>query len=165
MKYKIRSKKQRICVLNFQEAPAAYQSTVISFMETMFGLGLTTGPFIGSILYQLGGFYLPFAVCGTSLVLCSILAAFLFKPVVDQNDDDDDVDRNLAAVQQQQQRKAKFGDLLKVPSISFCCLLQVITGISMTWYLPSLHVVCTHTTVFSNQFRFNFFGIPAVSLV
>lgn len=42
---------------------------VYSLIDATFGLGFTLGPTIGAIFYQLGGFMLPFMVCGGSLVL------------------------------------------------------------------------------------------------
>jgi MFS family permease len=45
-------------------------------METMFGVGLMIGPFLGSVLYEVDGFYLPFVVCGAALALCPLLAFF-----------------------------------------------------------------------------------------
>jgi hypothetical protein len=45
-------------------------------METMFGIGLMVGPFFGSLLYELDGFYLPFLVCGTALTVCPFFAIF-----------------------------------------------------------------------------------------
>ena len=46
----------------------------------MFGLGMMGGPFLGGVLYELGGFYLPFVVCGGALVGCTLLGCFLFRP-------------------------------------------------------------------------------------
>jgi hypothetical protein len=59
-----------------QVAPARYRSTVLSVMETMFGLGLMIGPFLGSVLYEAGGFYLPFVTCGAALAACPIIGMF-----------------------------------------------------------------------------------------
>ena len=59
-----------------QAAPFRYRSTVLSIMETMFGVGLMIGPFFGSLLYELDGFYLPFVVCGTALAVCPLFAIF-----------------------------------------------------------------------------------------
>lgn len=42
-------------------------------METMFGVGLMLGPFLGGVLYELNGFYLPFVVCGAGLAVCPLL--------------------------------------------------------------------------------------------
>ena len=38
--------------------------TVMALYELAFGAALALGPGMGGILYQIGGFYLPFAVTG-----------------------------------------------------------------------------------------------------
>lgn len=49
------------------------QATILSLLETAFGLGLICGPTIGGWLYELGNFLLPFVVLG----ICLIFGAFL----------------------------------------------------------------------------------------
>ena len=41
----------------------------------MHGFGLMAGPFLGGLLYEIGGFYFPFAICGGILMLCAVLSA------------------------------------------------------------------------------------------
>lgn len=41
-------------------------------METFAGLGYTAGPVIGAVLYEYGGFQLPFFALGGLLVLASV---------------------------------------------------------------------------------------------
>ena len=43
------------------------------------GLGYTTGPLIGSGLYELGGFLLPFLVLGALMLSTGVLSCFLLK--------------------------------------------------------------------------------------
>lgn len=49
------------------------QATILSFLETAFGLGLICGPTLGGWLYELGGYVLPFSVLGSFLVLGAML--------------------------------------------------------------------------------------------
>ena len=50
----------------------------MAFTETVFGLGVTMGPAIGSGLYSLGGFGLPFWTVGSiGLVLAGLIYIFL----------------------------------------------------------------------------------------
>lgn len=46
-------------------------------LETFFGLGLIAGPTVGGALYSLGGYYLPFVVLGTCLLLAAILTIII----------------------------------------------------------------------------------------
>merc|ERR1719346_920432 len=52
-----------------------YRSTILSVMETAFGIGMTTGPAVGGILYKYQGFYFPFVVVGGLLLSCSVISA------------------------------------------------------------------------------------------
>ena len=65
-----------------QAAPIRYRSTVLSIMETSVGVGLMIGPFLGSVLYELDGFYLPFVICGAALAFCPVLAIFCIGDTV-----------------------------------------------------------------------------------
>ena len=44
----------------------------------MHGFGLMAGPFLGGLLYEIGGFYFPFAICGGILMLCAVLSALFY---------------------------------------------------------------------------------------
>lgn len=107
-------------------APLEYRSTVLSVMETMFGLGMMVGPFIGGVLYEIDGFYFPFVLCGGALVLCTFIAACLLSVEDSFNPSDENEERT------------PFRKLLKMPCIIMCCLVLVISETSVTWYLPSL---------------------------
>merc|ERR1719278_506780 len=53
-----------------------YRSTILSVMETSFGVGMTTGPAMGGILYDYKGFFFPFVVVGV-LIGCSFISALI----------------------------------------------------------------------------------------
>lgn len=50
-------------------------------METFEGLGNTAGPLLGGILYELGGFKLPFITLGMLFMLLGLLACFLVENI------------------------------------------------------------------------------------
>lgn len=52
-------------------------ATTFASLETFFGFGLIVGPTVGGILYQAGGYTMPFAVMGSALFLAAILTAFV----------------------------------------------------------------------------------------
>ena len=94
------------------------------------------GTFVGGVLYEYGGFYLPFMVNGGFLVLCSCYAFVLYKtkqkskPEINSNDDANADDVN----------KTKFATLLKIPAVVYSCIILGLSGISCTWFLPTLQV-------------------------
>lgn len=49
------------------------QATILSLLETSFGLGLICGPTLGGWLYEIGDYFLPFFTLGTCLVLGAAL--------------------------------------------------------------------------------------------
>uniref|UniRef100_A0A915EMF4 Major facilitator superfamily (MFS) profile domain-containing protein n=1 Tax=Ditylenchus dipsaci TaxID=166011 RepID=A0A915EMF4_9BILA len=56
-------------------------ATIVGIMETFAGLGYTAGPVIGSVLYEYGGFQLPFLVLGACLILATVLSYFLVEEI------------------------------------------------------------------------------------
>jgi MFS family permease len=50
-------------------------------METFAGLGFTAGPVIGSVLYEIGGFQLPFFVLGAFLIIVTVLSYYIVAEI------------------------------------------------------------------------------------
>ncbi|XP_042898560.1 MFS-type transporter SLC18B1 isoform X1 [Parasteatoda tepidariorum] len=55
----------------------------MAIIETAFSFGLAIGPVIGGMLFQVGGFSLPFLVVGGLLLTGTVVNIFLFKDVDD----------------------------------------------------------------------------------
>lgn len=53
------------------------QATILSLLETSFGLGLICGPTLGGWLYELGGYVLPFFTLGLFLIFGALLNFFV----------------------------------------------------------------------------------------
>ena len=104
-------------------------------METIFGLGMMLGPFFGGLLYEVGGFYFPFAICGGSLMICAIISFIIL-----------DLSRITENVEDKQNQQTKYVDLLKIPSVLICCFLLISAQMSISWTMVSMHVL--------NQFLF-----------
>jgi len=125
-----------------KDAPVKNRSSILSIMETMHGFGLMVGPFIGGLLYEIGGFYFPFAICGGLLMLSALLSAlFLSKGKenkVGQNSvlSNDVSDEEIALAVDT--TPTTYRKLIKIPSITICCLLLIIAETSVTWYLATL---------------------------
>jgi MFS family permease len=77
---------------------------MFAILETFFGLGMILGPFIGGLLYEIGGFILPFVIMGGMLI-----AATLFVVIV--------LPRDHRAPAVENENKPSMITALKVPSI------------------------------------------------
>ena len=95
----------------------------------MFGLGTTIGPFIGGLLYSLGGFYLPFLTCGGLLVTFGVAAAFVL---------DADTGKEAEEEVEGGAKQVRYRSLLSVPCVLIGFAVLVLTGVSTQWYQPSL---------------------------
>ena len=69
------------------------------------------------------------------MVICSIVSLILFKTKLKRSPSDSNVDSNGEQIP-----KTKFSSLLKIPALIFSCVNLGISGISCTWYLPTLQV-------------------------
>lgn len=56
-----------------------------SMQQTAFGVGLVAGPTVGGILYEVGGFMLPFLSVGSLLLVCYVFAYLLLPPTENQD--------------------------------------------------------------------------------
>ncbi|XP_023235562.1 MFS-type transporter SLC18B1-like isoform X2 [Centruroides sculpturatus] len=65
-----------IVAMNFSEKRA----TVLSIVETIFGLGMIMGPTIGGALYQVGGYAIPFVTMGCILLVGSFTSFLIIPP-------------------------------------------------------------------------------------
>ncbi|GFY41822.1 MFS-type transporter SLC18B1 [Trichonephila inaurata madagascariensis] len=82
----------------------------MSIVETTFSVGLAVGPVIGGILYEAGGFSLPFLVVGALLLTGTVVNMFLFT-------DTDDVPPKSISVRQ---LLANIDFLIDLLAISVC---------------------------------------------
>lgn len=52
-------------------------------LETSFGIGLITGPAVGGLLFELGGYGLPFFVVGALLIAATFLSWVLLPTSIE----------------------------------------------------------------------------------
>ena len=69
-----------IAVQEFPQRPVQ----AISFILTNFGLGLVSGPTLGGLLYQFGGYITPFIGLGGLLMIGSLLVIVLYPEAMDK---------------------------------------------------------------------------------
>ncbi|XP_003739013.3 MFS-type transporter SLC18B1 [Galendromus occidentalis] len=63
---------------------------IIPLLETCYGVAVVIGPAISGILYDIGGFPVPFLVIGGSLLTLAIVGIFAFPSSLPRNDEDGD---------------------------------------------------------------------------
>ncbi|KAH7728207.1 Protein F55A4.8 b [Aphelenchoides avenae] len=97
-------------------------ATIVGIMETFAGLGYTAGPVIGAVLYEYGGFQLPFFALGGLLVLASFLSCFLVEEMEDEPSEDS---------------KGMLG-MLKIPVIWLMVFAVIVCAISLSFFDPTL---------------------------
>jgi len=127
--------------LSLQFCDPARRSAAVSFLETAFGVGLASGPLAGGILYESGGFCAPFVACGGALVVVGALAV-LFLPAKEGSSP-------LGANSDVGERREKVGfrRLLRLPTVIYFCFALFVSGVSASWYLPSLQVSHRRTCI------------------
>ena len=102
----------------------------------MFGFGQMIGPFIGSLLYELGDFYLPFAFCGVTLIITGILSCFIsYEQAGATNSNSSKVAHDNSL------EKCTYYKLIKIPGVFYSCLVMIVVALTEAWYLPTLQVI------------------------
>jgi len=115
------------------------ECSILSWMETMNGVGTTFGPFIGGILFECGGFPLPFIVSGGLLVFCALAAAIVLDPseelkqTREEGEEEEVLDGNIGG-----EGKAKKGSLICSFPVVLGLLITILTGAANQWYQPTL---------------------------
>jgi len=98
-------------------------ATVFGLLETATGLGMMVGPAFGGILYQFGGFTLPFVVLGTLMIL-TVPLHMLWLPSAD--------DIHLGV------RPVSLFHILRIPAIIVVCCAIVIAALVWSILDPTL---------------------------
>jgi len=111
-----------------------YRATILSVIETSFGVGMMTGPSFGGFLFDLGGFDLPFTVTGGALLAFSLISCLVLRRMAATEDDDDDA---AAYHQEAVSDNPKYSRLMRDPTISGCMVIIVLSEMSVAWFLPS----------------------------
>ena len=97
--------------------------TSLGYLEIAWSLGVSSGPLIGSILYSIGGFSLPFYTLGILLLVSIFLVYYLQLPL--NNVDVEETNNQLL-------------NLLKNFEINLNLCIVIIGLFSTTYYFPSL---------------------------
>ncbi|CAI4224894.1 unnamed protein product [Auanema sp. JU1783] len=97
-------------------------TVIVGVMETFAGLGYSVGPLIGGVLYEFGGFQVPFLFLGCLLFFIAALSYFLLEPLTDQEVNDE---KGMMS-------------MLKIPMIWIMLYSIVACAISLSYLDPTL---------------------------
>ena len=109
-----------------QQASEEHRGKVVAVVETFFGVGTMLGPTVGGVFFDIGGFFLPFAVTGVMSVLVS-LASFCFL-------------KEIQTEEREEEREASvtWWQILSAPGMLVCVAGMLVAGSGWSWYLASL---------------------------
>uniref|UniRef100_A0A0N4ZYV5 MFS domain-containing protein n=1 Tax=Parastrongyloides trichosuri TaxID=131310 RepID=A0A0N4ZYV5_PARTI len=102
-------------------------SSMLGLTETCAGIGFTLGPLFGGILYDVGGYKLPFWIIGLLLLANAILSYFY---ITDENNDDED----------EEETKFGFKELFAIKDIWFMFITVFLVGVLLAVHDPTLPV-------------------------
>ncbi|KAJ3654933.1 hypothetical protein Zmor_014084 [Zophobas morio] len=97
--------------------------SVLGILETFVGLGMSTGPALGGVLYSLGGFSMPFFVLGVTMIVFLPLNIWMLPTVEDCTVTN---------------RPPSICKLIKVPTVVITGLIVVIVSSSWAFLDPTL---------------------------
>jgi len=108
-----------------------YRASMLSVIETSFGVGMMIGPSFGGFLYDVGGFNLPFYITGTLLVISSCVTLAVQKS---QTRTRSETDNNPTIALDS---ATKYKQLFRDPAIAACFAIVIVSEMSVAWVLPT----------------------------
>ena len=107
--------------------------TIIGLLETFSGFGFTAGPAIGGVLYEAGGFKLPFIVLGGLLFLAGFISIWIIPAQPKDPPKTGDTKSGMLG-------------LLRIPAVILMCSSITACALSLTFLDPTLQ---DHLSVFN----------------
>lgn len=116
------------------------QGKAVATCEACFGIGSIFGPSIGGLLYDYGGFSLPFFAHGSAQLLLAILCAVFLE---------DDRTPGYESLEEDSQVEVTWLKILAAPGVLLSSLTLCCSGIAWVWYAASLEPFLEETYAFS----------------
>ena len=104
-----------------------HEGKAIAVCETCLGVGTMFGSSVGGLLYGLGGFGLPFWVCGGVQLALLLPCTVFLKDLTTAN-------RSL----DEQEEEVTWLRVLRAPGVAITCVALLMAGTSWSWYSASL---------------------------
>lgn len=122
-----------------RQVSPANEGKAVAACETCFGVGSMLGPSIGGLLYDLGGFPLPFAVFGGAQCVVILVTMVFLR----------EADSSYSSLDVEEEEKVTWKHLLSAPGIPVSCLGLMFAGIAWTWCFASLQPFLAATYQFT----------------
>lgn len=107
-----------------------YRASMLSVIETSFGVGMMIGPSFGGFLYDVGGFNLPFYITGSLLVVSSCVTLAVQKSQTRSSETSNSPTITLDST-------TKYKQLFRDPAIAACFAIVIVSEMSVAWVLPT----------------------------
>ena len=108
-----------------QQTLEEHRGKAIAVVETGFGVGTMLGPTVGGVLYDYGGFFLPFTVTGVLSVLVS-LASYCFLQEIQTGEEEEEA------------RSVTWWRIITAPGLLVSVAGLLVAGTGWSWYSASL---------------------------
>ena len=135
-----------------RQVTSANEGKAVAACETCFGVGTVLGPSVGGLLYDLGGFCLPFWVAGGAQFFLLLLTAVFLKDSPD----------TYTSLDTEEKGEVTWGNLLRAPGVLASFLALCFTGTAWTWCFASLQPYLYTTYGFTSAYTglaFMMFGL------
>jgi MFS family permease len=104
-------------------------STVIALLELANGLGLTLGPPLGGLMYELGGFQFPFWFVGGFVFVLFLISFFLFPKI-----------EKSKSIEKNEKETLSMFPLFKIPKYVFIVTQLFSVSLSLGFLGPSIQI-------------------------
>lgn len=109
-----------------------HQGKGIALVETSYGIGTMFGPTVGGILYDFGGFLLPFSTTGTLMITVALLSALLLE------------DLRTSSETERLPRNVTWWQIISAPGVGISIFALMFAGTGWSWYSASLGPFIKH---------------------
>jgi len=136
-----------------------YRASMLSVIETSYGVGMMIGPSFGGFLYDVGGFTLPFMITGSLIIVSSCVALAMQKL---RSNQEPEINNSTVALDHQS-GTTKFKQLFKDPAIAACFVIVIVSEMSVAWVLPTFERFLSANFCLNSTFTGIIFSLEGIT--
>ena len=115
-----------------------YEGRILSLLESTLGIGLTTGPTIGGILYDYKGFCYPFVLVGGMRIFPSIILSFIIEKLNRNIQNEEHEPFSEGNETNNTSSDTSYYKLITSPVIAILFIMLALSEMSNAWVQPTL---------------------------